>query len=713
MNNSENTSPLLLIVDDDQSTRMLLRTVLKKQGYRIIEATNGQEAVALYQDEHPWIILMDVIMPIMDGFTACKEIRHDDPEANVPIIMLTGADDLNSINQAFDAGATDFITKPINWTLLTQRVRYALRTAALNRELQQNRLRQDSARRLAKLLFWEWNLKTDQLVWTDDPEVIKKIFGVYPGTVEEFFLLIHARDREKVRTALTLVRRDARKIDIELRLRVDLETKRVRMLGEFDKKGKHNPDGCFFGALHDMTDSLRAEARVRRTEARARRTEARADYLALHDSLTNLANRALFIQSLKDALFELESSELLCVAWIDLTRFHRHNDFLGEQLCDRLLCDFASRLMRYVAQLAATARLGGDEFGVLWRAKSEQDARTWLEDLLNYLAEPFVISGRDVFLTYTIGVSCCPSDAQQADPLLALARERQRQARVQSKTLIWKTGQDLPHQPSDTWEMERLLHRALERKQFFLHYQPQMDLRTGKIIGVEALLRWQHPDHGLISPGRFIPLLEETGLIERVGDWVIMEASKQCYTWTQTLKENPLRVAINLSPRQFLAPSLAQRIHAILDETGAPPALIELEITESLAMQQPKKAIEVLETLQAHGLKIAIDDFGIGHSSLEYLLSFPINAIKIDRAFVMHITDKLGNRAIVRAVAAIGQTLGLGIIAEGVETLRQCDFLEALGATEIQGFLIGKPMAPEAINTLIGSGATQFKRPGA
>ncbi|MEY2685716.1 MAG: hypothetical protein RJA09_2861, partial [Pseudomonadota bacterium] len=250
-------------------------------------------------------------------------------------------------------------------------------------------------------------------------------------------------------------------------------------------------------------------------------------------------------------------------------------------------------------------------------------------------------------------------------------------------------------------DLERSLRKALDHNEFFLVYQPQLDLRSGRILGVESLLRWQHPVRGPVSPVQFIPVLEEMGLITAVGQWVLKQACWQAAQWSK--QGLALRMGINLSPRQFLDPNLFDSVQGAVQAAGAHPELIELEITESLAMQDLDHSIRLLERFRAEGYKIAIDDFGIGHSSLEYLLRFPLDVIKIDRAFITNITATRADRAIVRAVTSIGQTLGLQVIAEGVETQRQSDFVEALGVSEIQGYLIGKPMPPDELFALAKS----------
>ena len=684
---------LILIVDDDRSTRMLLTGVLSRQGFQTIDTDDGEQSIALFKQHRPALVLLDVMMPVMDGFTVCARMREIDQNEGTPVLMLTAADDLKAIDRSFNIGATDFITKPINWPLLTQRVRYALRASKLGRELRQSQLRQASARRIAKLAFWEWCLRSDTLHWSDD---LASVIGI-PGHdilyVEDFLSMIHPDDRTRAQRLMNLARQSGGHIEMELRMRVGNQNRLVRLVGDRGVQGSDN--NLIFGALQDVTD--------------LRQTEALVDYLALHDDLTGLDNRRLFLRRIRESLNALpsESHAVLLVGWIDITRFHRHNEALGETQGDLLLTRFAQRLRQVVIHADAVARVGGDEFAIMFQAAGMTEAVDRFESILLSLRRPLYVLECQTILTFTSGIACAPEHGMDANQLLLLAQNAQRLAHTQARhLLIAKPSEASQADFSETLAVERELHHALAKNEFFLVYQPQMDLRTGTIIGVESLLRWRHPTLGMVPPTRFITLLESLGLISAVGQWVLEEACRQARRWEQS--GLTLRVGINLSPQQFLEPNLFDNIQMAIRSSGVSVALIELEITESLAMQDPANAIVLLRKLRESGLKVAIDDFGIGHSSLEYLLRFPIDAIKIDRAFVTHITDVQADRVIVRAITAIGQTMGLSVIAEGVETLRQCDFIDALGVNEIQGYLIGKPMDATQVEALVAN----FVRPG-
>lgn len=677
-------------MDDDPTTRKLVQAVLSKHGYRVLVAEDGASGVAAFAEHRPDLVLMDVQMPGVDGFEACSQIRGTDHDAT-PIIMLTGSEDLESIERAFTAGATDFITKPINFPLLVQRVRYALRSSGQNRELRGTRQRQASARRIAGLGFWDWTVESDELVWSDDGSILLGLDNEAPATLTEFLRLVHPGDRLRVQQSFAAVGFAPGKLDVEFRIpeKNAAAERIITMTGERADESEPGHPVRVFGAFQNVTDS--------------RRTQDLVDYLALHDELTGLANRRLFVRQVREVLTSLElGNDVLLVCWIDLARFHRVNDALGEEAGDALLVQVAQRIKSISLGYVGLARVGGDEFALALRGAGGPDIEGKLERTLHSLDNPFSVFGQEVFVSVCAGIAMGPEHGLEVEQLLTLAKDAQLQARS-SGFKTSKTGGKLEVKKSfGSLDVELDLRRALQNGQFQLHYQPQLALRTGSIVGVESLLRWNHPTRGMVPPLQFIPLLEDMGLIHEVGAWVLVEACRQAKVWSDA--GTPLRVAVNLSPRQFLGSDLRELIVDAVTRAQVNPNLIELEITESLAMQNPDHAIELLASLRKLGLKVAIDDFGIGHSSLEYLLRFPIDTIKIDRAFVMRVTETEADRAIIRAITAIAQSLQLTTIAEGVETQRQCDFMEALGATEIQGYFISKPVPPIEI----GSKLAQF-----
>lgn len=679
----------LLAVDDDPTTRRLVQAVLGKQGYKVLVAENGIEGVKAFLAHRPDLVLMDVQMPELDGFGACADIRKVDADGT-PIIMLTGSEDLESIENAFMAGATDFITKPINFPLLAQRVRYALRSSELNREVRSTRQRQASARRIAGLGFWDWDSKTDAMEWSEDGAGLLGLSTSPPGHLDQLLTLIHPSDRLRVQQTFRAMAAAGDRLDIEFRLhdRATASERIITMTGEWGEDHVQRQQGRVFGAFQNVTDS--------------RRTQAMVDYLALHDELTGLANRRMFVRQVREAITENElGADVLLIGWIDLARFHRVNEALGELAGDALLVQVAQRLKSATTGVVGLARVGGDEFALALRGRNEAETDEKLIRILQSLDVPFAINGQEVFVSVCAGSAMHPLNGNESEQLLTLAKDAQLHARAQGFKSSKYDGTTTGSRNFASLDVELDLRRALQNNQFELHYQPQMALRGSRIVGVESLLRWKYPTRGTVPPVQFIPLLEDMGLIHEVGAWVLREACRQAKEWADA--GMPLRVAINLSPRQFMGNDLFDLIADAVQTSGVEPGLIELEITESLAMQDPDRAIELLNKLRNGGFKVAIDDFGIGHSSLEYLLRFPIDTIKIDRAFVMRVTETETDRAVIRAITAIAQSLQLTTIAEGVETQRQCDFMEALGASEIQGYFISKPLPKDQLVAMVAN----------
>ncbi|KXX63764.1 hypothetical protein AY586_03565 [Marichromatium gracile] len=678
----------MLVVDDDAPTRGLICGALRRRGFAVEAAADGAQALECFARIQPDLVLLDVCMPGVDGLEVCRRIRALEVETVTPVIMVTGADEVETIEAALEAGATDFMVKPINWSLLSQRVRYALHAGALNLQVRRNRQHERVARRIARLTFWQWSLEDDALSWSDDAAVLLGVDAEALGRVSSVLALVHPADRPRLERMMQVVSVGKGPFEIEFRLCGDSGERLLRVVGEHSEHDAKR----VLGVLQDVTEM--------------RRTEDLVDYLSLHDELTGLANRRLFLRQIEEALRRsVVTGSVLLVGWIDVVEFHRHNDALGEPAGDLLLGSLAQRLEQAGGSSEIAARLGGDEFGVLLCGADLPRLQARFARLLYALGRPYPIDGRELVLTLSSGFCCHPRHGDEAKQLLALAEQAQRLARLRG-TLSEEASSAprLSQGLAEALELEQALHGALEREEFHLHYQPQLDLESGQVVAVEALLRWRHPRWGDLSPARFVPLLESLGLIQPVGAWVLEQACRQCVAWEGV----GLGVAVNLSARQFLDPGLFTLIERVLGDTGVDPGRIELEITERLAMQEPEAAVELLGRCRALGLKVAIDDFGIGYSSLEYLQHFPLDVLKIDRAFVATVTRGRRARAIVRAVTVMGQSLGLTVIAEGIETQRQCDFVEALGVDQVQGYLIGRPMAAPSLEALLRA----FEPPG-
>ncbi|MDH3451827.1 MAG: EAL domain-containing protein, partial [Gammaproteobacteria bacterium] len=635
----------VLVVDDDGTTRLFAHQFLEQAGFRVLEAEDGLTALEVMQVERPDIILLDVEMPRLDGFGTCTQVRAIAEYATVPILMVTGLDDTQSIEKAYAAGATDFATKPINWTLLLHRLRYMLRAgstitelAVANSELAVTKASLSNAQRIACMGSWEWHAERDYMVWSDE---LYRLLGIEQGTVtptlDVFLQRVHENDKSRV-AAWTF---DAKKtgtgagIDFRVEL-LDASERHVHQQVEavLDSAGKTTQ---LYATLQDVTERQRAEEKIRQ--------------LAYSDSLTSLPNREAFKERLHQALtLARRHQRVSAILFLDLDDFKRVNDTLGHTVGDLLLQAVADRLLVSVRDSDSVAhheaddtpktvaRLGGDEFTILLaEIGGGEDAATVAQRILNALGEPFNLTGHEVFISPSIGITLFPQDGDDAETLLKNADSAMYAAKRSGKNLYQFFDGSINEAALKRLTLDSLLRKALEREELFLHYQPQLDLVDGQIRGVEVLLRWRNPDLGMVSPGEFIPIAEENGQIAPIGEWVLRTACAQAKRWIDD-GHSLSRVAVNISVVQFVRPDFPDLIAHILQATGLEPNALELEITESLLVKDVDRAIHTLQALKEIGVQLSIDDFGTGYSSLGQLKRFPIDRLKIDQSFVRDIT---------------------------------------------------------------------------
>jgi len=436
--------------------------------------------------------------------------------------------------------------------------------------------------------------------------------------------------------------------------------------------------------------------------AERRKAEERIQFLAYYDHLTGLPNRFLLRDRLQIALAHARRKRNhVAVLFIDLDRFKNINDSLGHQAGDVLLQQVAERLKQCVRPDDTVCRLGGDEFLIILSdIRLLNDAAKIAVKVAETVARPYCINGAEFHITPSTGISIYPNDGENIDTLIRNADSAMYFAKESGRNNYQFFTADLNSRALQVLSMETSLRRALEREELILHYQPQVDLGSGRITGLEALLRWQHPELGLVRPGDFVPLAEETGLILPLGEWVLRTACSQAKKW-QNAGLGPMAIAVNLSARQFQQQNLTRQVAAVLKDTGLSPHLLELELTESLMMHSPEEAIRTLDQLRALGVRVSIDDFGTGYSSLSYLKRFPIDKLKIDRSFVQEIAAGHGDEAIVIAIITLAHSLNLQVVAEGVETDRQLAFLRAHQCDSLQGHLFYPPLPGSQVPSLL------------
>ncbi|SDM58881.1 diguanylate cyclase (GGDEF) domain-containing protein [Geoalkalibacter ferrihydriticus] len=465
-----------------------------------------------------------------------------------------------------------------------------------------------------------------------------------------------------------------------------------------------NADGSLRGiiqAARDITQRLAVEATLRENQDRL-------DYLAHHDPLTNLPNRLRFNARLQQAMARArETHRQIALLVLDLDRFKNINDSLGHELGDQVLREVAGRLRRCLRGGDTVARLGGDEFVVILEEMEDLKAVSGVaRNILRNLGRAFQVSHHDLFVTTSIGISLFPGDAQSAEGLMKNADVAMYRAKEEGRNNYQFYRPDMNVRTPEMLILESNLRRAMSENQLELYYQPQYDLASRQLIGLEALLRWQHPVQGRISPADFIPLAEETGLIVPLGQWVLKTACVQAKAW-QEQGYLPVRVAVNISAREFRQPDFVENVEGILAETGLDPHWLELEITESIAMQNFEETIMTLTDLKIRGVHLAIDDFGTGYSSLGYLKRFPISKLKIDQSFVRDINRDCNDAAIATSIIALGRSMNMEVIAEGVETEAQAELLLGKGCHQAQGFLFSPAVAAEKVENFFSRAAPQ------
>ena len=697
-----NPLPLALIVDDDITLRVLAREAIEQAGCRVEDASTGQEAIAAFQREIPQIVLLDVVMPGMDGFETCAAIRKLPGGAAVPILIMTGLDDVNSIATAYDAGATDFVTKPWNALVLSHRVRYMLRSSQAVAELLEREMSLAEAQRIAHLGNWRWDLTSNQ--FTASTEVFR-ILGVAPHgdspslTFNQFIARMDSPDQASVEAGI----RQAIATGAPYRQdhRIQLPAGDVRVVHHYAEV-LYESGGtvtAVVGTIQDITYQKQAEAQIH--------------FLSNYDRLTHLPNRQLFQDRVTQALAAQKRHDTQgAVLLINLDRFQRINDTLGPKCGDTVLREVAERLLHCVRQSDSVARhddqepvtlsrLGGDEFTVLLtHLASAQNAAKVAQRILESVNTPYQIDDRQVVLTASIGIALLIQDGDDVDTLLRNADAAVNAAQEKGRNTYQFYSQSMNVALAERLSLETDLRRALERSEFLLHYQPQVDIRRWEIVGVEALIRWQHPERGMVSPMTFIPLAEEVGLIDEIGQWVLRTACAQQVAWS-ACGLGEISIAVNLSSVQFQQSNLVESIRAIVGETGANPMRLELELTESTAMHDAENAVLTFQQLKAMGFSLSIDDFGTGYSSLAYLKRFPIDTIKIDRAFVKDLASESEHAAIAIAIIAMAHGLKLRVLAEGVETQAQLDILRDQGCDAIQGYFFSHPLPAARVEQLI------------
>lgn len=685
----------ILVADDEPTSRLLMQAALVKSGFEVSLAVNGEDALRQFRANPSDMVMLDVEMPDIDGYQVCAALRAEVGD-ELPIVMVTGMDNLDSIERAYEAGATDFIAKPINWSLIGHRVKYLFRSYLAMLELRTAHARNAAILNAIPDLMFELDLEGHYLDYHSPRSQLlagppKRFLG---RTVSEILPPDAARE---CMSAL----REAHDKGFSTGKQFKLQLPQGTHWFELSMSRKSTDVGqapTFIVLSRDISERKEAEHRITR--------------LAYFDGLTGLPNRLSFLERLEREVQRAQFHGIrLAVLFLDLDGFKNINDTLGHTTGDLVLQCVADRLrlgvrpMDMVSRLDADgaeiglARLGGDEFTVMIPNMTHgEDALVLAHRIRELIRRPFNLEGREVVLTASIGIAVYPDDGDSADALLKTADTAMYHAKDEGRDNCKFYSASLTRQAMQRLNLESNLRLALERDEFFLVYQPQLDLESGRIRSVEALIRWNHPEQGLIPPMEFIPLAEETGLIVAIGEWVLRTACAQAARWQAA--GHFLRVAVNLSPMQFKNPNLLNSVTDIL-AGGLAPEWLELEVTEGALMEDSDATLATLRALRNTGVRISLDDFGTGYSSMSYLTRLPLNMIKVDQSFVRGLPDDGDSLAIVRAIVSLAKNLGFSVTAEGVETLEQARILHGLCCETLQGYYFSKPVPASSIAALL------------
>jgi diguanylate cyclase (GGDEF)-like protein/PAS domain S-box-containing protein len=699
----------ILIVDDQAVNVQLLEYLLTNTGYKAVSSTTDSRTVAGLHQQHNYdLIILDLHMPVMNGFDVMAALKPIEAEADawLPVLVVTA--DPEKKLAALEAGARDFVSKPFDPLEVLTRIYNMLEVRLMHRETR------------------NYNTRLEQTVRERTAE-LQRFRSAMDATADAIFLvdaasmaLVDVNDgacRMLGYTRAELLAADPARLLLGTREEL---ARHVAAGGSALEHGDSNPPELVESELerHDLVlvpveiswqlqavDGGPVLIAVARDISERRQAQERLKHLAHYDSLTGLPNRTLFYQTLAESI-ELAQDKgwRIVVLFIALDRFKNVNDSLGTALGDELLRQFSNRLVQCVRIRDTVGRLGGDEFAlILTMTREQRDAVHVANEVREALRAPFDLAGHAAVLTASIGIAMFPDDATDTDTLVKYADTAMDRAKQAGRDgyRFFTAGMNV--QVLARLDLELALRRALEQSEFVLYYQPKVHLHTGRITGVEALLRWRRPGYGIVMPADFVPLLEDTGLIVRVGSWIIDAACRQIAAWSRT-GIGPVRVAVNVSSRQFVEGDLYAEVKTALDAYQVGPELLELELTESALMSNAERTIDVLLRLKQLGVKITIDDFGTGYSSLAYLQRFPIDKLKIDIAFVRNVTTNPNDAAIALAIISMAHSLKLGVIAEGVEGRAQLEYLRRNRCDEIQGFYFSHPLRGRELGQLIASG---------
>ena len=695
----------ILIVDDEIHHLNSLKELVKHENYNVKLANSADEAIGVLDTNIIDLLLLDLNMPDKGGVEVMKHINGHDIDTTV--IVVSGETTFEAAENALKYGAYDYIRKPYSIEGLLNSLKNAFKKRQLEHE---NKVMQARLLRSEQLHRYIVNKSPDIVYmlnregyFTFVNERMEKILGYNKSDVigKHYSNIIYDNDLELAKYTFNERRAGKRaSTDVELRLKCNgnkLATRffatrllptTINSIGMYKTLNGNDEFVGTYGIARDITEKKKSEKIIH--------------FQAYHDNLTRLPNRTLLKDRLVLAMSHAKrNNNKLSVMFLDLDRFKNINDTLGHMIGDKLLKAVAERLKTCLREGDTLARIGGDEFTVLLpEIHGEHDSELIAQKIIDTLKTPFNLVEQEIFVSTSIGIAHYPDDGETIESLLQHADIAMYAVKNKGKDAYQFYTENMHEKVSSHLSLENDLRRAIKNNQFRLHYQPQVDAISHKIIAVEALIRWDHPERGTIMPSEFISFCEETGLIQSIGDWILDAVCQDLKIWNEMDLTIP-RVAVNMSAKQFGQPNIIENINATLEKYGVTGDMLEFEITEHVIMDDIENVISILNRLSSMGIKIAIDDFGTGYSSLNYLQKLPIDTLKIDRSFVSTMEYDEGARSIIKAIIAMAKGLKLHIISEGVEELGQMEKLKALGCYSMQGFLFSPPVSMDSVTELL------------
>jgi len=710
----------VVILDDRGTNRKIFSRLAAsiESGVSVRSFGDPVKALAWLENNTPDLIVTDFKMPVMDGAEFIRRFRAQPNSVEIPVIVITVYEEREFRLQALEAGATDFLNSPVDHQefvtrarnllkLRRQQIQLASRADILARELKDSErsreaVLRDSSERLAqvidtipamicaadtqgRILFV--NAYQAALAGIGPNEAIG--FDMPPAFGDDYAGRHRALDRKVITTQAALPSFEEEIVDVKGSRRVLLTTKTPL------RDCSNAVVGVLTSSL-DITDRKRAEDHL--------------FYMAHHDGLTDLPNRALLFDRLRREIARARRGDRpFALHLIDLDGFKDINDGLGHHVGDQFLVTVAERLHSILRETDSVARLGGDEFAILQtQVTKNEDAADMATRIIGAVSAPWTYGAERVTTNASIGIAIHPTDGTNAQDLLRNADLAMYRAKQDGGKVFRFYASDMNRHARAGIVLDSDLRKAIAEQQFVLHYQPQVALRTGQVTGAEALLRWQRPGHGLLTPNEFLARAEENGLVVPINEWVLREACHQAKTW-QRRGQPPIRVGVNLSSIQFFRQNVPLLVAKVLAETGLDPWLLDLELTESIVMHDAEAVARDLLQLRELDVSISIDDFGTRYSTFSYVKKFPVDRLKIDQCFIREITTNPSDAAIVRAIISLGHSLDLEIIAEGVETLEQTKLLRAEGCDEVQGFIVAEPMCSDELISFVAEDRVQAR----